>query len=200
MSILPEKLYNITFDLSDNRQRLTPGIPKSTGDTENATIPRICFTDSIENSIQAIASCNRKIANDTVIIVRCVSTACLKPEHIVTPQELMDKKLVPDALENQEYWYKDAINCDIIHKTIKNYDCEYDIAWSCINLNDVKNIIEQYTTTICIDQFKTAKSLYEAFIQAAEQKEQWSNIDYVWEEIVELPWAQCVHVKNIVFY
>ena len=98
------KLYNVTFDLNNTNNVLTPAIPESAGNGENKEIKRVCLTDSVEHCFQAIASCNREIRKGAKFIIKEVDVE--KDELLITPDFLFNEGYVPDALENNEYWYQ----------------------------------------------------------------------------------------------
>lgn len=200
MRHLPKILYNVSFNTHKCDPVLTPKIPITAGYDEDETIPRVCLADSIEHCIQAIASQHRRLRVGTEIVIRSINTDQLNPILITTPNELFIQQLVPDAIENQEYWYEDEIMCNLAIEKIKYFDFYQDLAWSCIAIEYVQDIVQCYTEDINVNAFKTAKSLYNAFIEYAEQNERWQDIDDIWNDIATLTWSQKLVIEKIEFY
>lgn len=192
------KLYNITFNLRDTKDRLIPAIPESAGATENKTIQRVCLTDSIEHCMQAIATCNRNIAVGKQFIVREVEIPA-NHSKLIHPKQLYRHKLVPDALENNEYWYLESIRCKVYLCTIQSFSYEHTVAWSCITAKQVREIIEKYTKCLNLSKYKKSITVYNAFCTWAEKEKQYKMEDDVWDDIVMLPWAQKTEIRNIKF-
>lgn len=200
MNALPQTLYNVSFNTHNLDPVLTPKIPKTVGHDENNTIPRVCLADSIEHCIQALAPQNRKLYSGAEIVIRSIDTNQLKKQLISTPLELFKQRLVPDAIENQEYWYKNKITCNIAIKKIKTFDFHHDLAWSCVPLKCIQDIVQCYTKDINTHTFETAKELYTAFIKHAEHNELWDDIDDIWDDITTLTWSQMTVIENVKFY
>lgn len=187
------KLYNITFDLKDDRQLLEPCIPKSAADDEDKTIPRVCFTDSVEHCFQAIPGDSRNACKYAEFLIRSIE---INVEECVSPQELFDKKLVPDALENQEYWVLHPVFCDVYKCVLLDFDHEFAIAWSCINKDDCIRIISSNSDWVG-DTSGTSEDIYHRFCRWTQETKNWNAEDKVWDALVMLPWAQLSKFLNV---
>ena len=124
------KLYRIEWDFDDyygsfeeaindyKNYSTAPTIPHRLMKNENAVIPRICLSDSILGCINAIGpGVFLNTIELDVVVVKIYYLAILVHEfdvdindkNLLTPSELVQKKLVPDALQNNEYWYLDNL-------------------------------------------------------------------------------------------
>lgn len=190
-------LYNVTFNIKDNRSILEPTIPDSAGDGENKTIKRVCLTDSVSHCMQAIAVGNRDIRVGASIIVRKVDTKYLDTSLLIKPKELKERGLVPDALENNEYWYLSAVNVKCGKYQIVNFDAEIDLAWTCININDCKEIIRKYLPLLNIERYRNTKNLYEYAMCYCNKYRLYDIQDIIWDELAMLPWAQKRSINKV---
>ncbi len=191
------KLYNVSFNLNNPDRILSPTIPKTAADDENKTYRRVCLADSVEHCIQAIAVENKDIRAGAKIIVRTVDTKNLYKQFLVGPQTLFDKKLVPDALENNEYWYLQRIKFDLAVYTILDFDADFEIAWSLIKIDDCKKIVHKWLPNFTIGRYKIPKNLYIAAMKECERLQNWDAEDGIWDDLAELPWAQKTGIYNI---
>ena len=200
------KFYNISFNLKNTNNVLVPAIPDSAGTDENKTIKRVCITDSIEHCMQAVASANREMCKGAKFIVREVDIP-LNREKLVHPRFLKEQRYVPDALENNEYWYLEQLRCNMYLCEIDSFDYEFTISWSCITREQILNVIKKYTKTKRFEKYKTSQGVYNAFCRYINEKTQFAiegtrNVYYnmydeVWDDLVELPWAQKTKIYNL---
>ena len=190
------KLYNITFNLKDTRKILESAIPDSAGTVENKTIKRVCLTDSIEHCMQAIAVGNRYIANGAKFIVREVNIP-KNANALIHPNQLYKNNLVPDALENNEFWYLHSIKCKTYLCEIIHFDFEHDLAFSCIQANDARLIINKYVPELKLGRYKNSKNMYDAFCNYVNKHCLWNEFDSVWDDLAELPWAQTTKITGL---
>lgn len=189
------KLYNVTFCLEDNRTVLDPVVPETAGDGEDNTISRVCFTDSVAHCMQALASSHRTFEKDVRFLVREVEIN-ENDSYLVSPKTLRDSGLVPDALENNEYWYKQPIECEISLCEIKNIDCSFEIAWTCISQESCLSIVSKYVPEALFSKANSSEETYDIFTEWCNQHQKWDEMDQAWDELVELPWAQLTKVSN----
>ena len=200
------KLYNITFKLDDTRNILVPNIPETAGDTENKTIKRVCLADSVEHCMQAVASANRDMCTRAKFIVREADIPLTK-KTLVHPRFLKEQGYVPDALENNEYWSLEPVKFKLYLCELEHFDSDFTVSWSCVTREQVLAIISKYIKTKRFDRYKTSKGVYNAFCKFINEKTQFATekgriayynmYDDVWEDIVELPWAQKTELTNI---
>lgn len=199
-SLMPLKLYHVTLDTSEPINKLfVPRVPKSIGSGENDETPRICFSDSIEKCMQAIR------ANvDPGTIIR-VYTAYIpfNDTNLIHPINLKFQFGVPDALENNEYWYTKPIILESKLYKVLSYDNGFDVAWSCINYKDLLNILNKYTTmteiyqhNVLEDKFNS-EDIWNRFSSYMLSKERYNELDEAYDAMVELPWAQILSFSNL---
>lgn len=125
-------LYHIRYTnkpMVSSLHTLHPQIPIKTLKTEDNTIPRLCFSSSIENCLKSISEWfYEKYPYDEVYFnVFTLDTENYKGK-IIYPSDLYLKNLVPDALECQEFWIMEIIKLKnkCYHYYI-NEDYDYEI-------------------------------------------------------------------------
>ncbi len=105
------KLYHISYDCDEPLcKEFIPRIPDNILNGESETIPRICFSDSIEGCINARQDGIVTIADEEYIsiIVWEVEIAISDP-NLKSWVELYESDLVPDAALTHEYWYLESL-------------------------------------------------------------------------------------------
>lgn len=197
-------LYHVDVNVnSTKRKKFVPRIPISAGKGENKTIPRICLSDSIDKCIQAIPGLS-ELTDGNIHKIRVYKYRVNRGncDRIISPRTLYNRKLVPDALENNEYWCLKPITMDSNIYEVRDIGIEFDLAWTTISIIDVilatNNALKNNTQTINIDNsIKNSYKLYENIINQMTQKHMWEEIDAVWDNLAELPWAQIKRISNI---
>ena len=200
------KFYNVSFNLNNLNSVLVPAIPESAGTDENKTIPRVCLTDSIGHCMQAIASGNREMCKGTKFIVREVDIPLTK-KSLYNPKFLKTTGYVPDALENNEFWSLEPLKFKMYICELEHFDCDFTVSWSCVTREQILGIINRYVKTKRFNRYKTSQGIYNAFCNFISEKTRFATekmrnyyynmYDEVWEDIVELPWAQKTELTNI---
>lgn len=142
------KLYHLSFDIEQPLTRtFIPRVPAITLDNEDASIPRICCSESVLGCINALPNFDDNLCK-TWDDYECSSKAVLfsfdtdnlvSPENsLLTSQDLYSLGLVDDALINQECWILSPVtmvgevvdllpNCDRCHwlYSSKEYNREF---------------------------------------------------------------------------
>lgn len=183
-------LYNVTFNENDTVSVYYPRIPLSASDGENKAIKRICLSDSIEHCIQAIAAENRPLCIGSCIIVREIDTDDLNNAKLLRPRELFEKGLVPDALENSEYWYLEPIQFKVYKCIVADFRAEYEIAWSCVSVARCREIITRRLPNFDTSTYKNPKAMYDAAMLECEHMSNYNAEDDIWDDLVSDPIAQ----------
>lgn len=191
------KLYNVSFNLNNRSNIIEPSIPESTAAGEDRTFKRVCLADSVEHCIQAIASNNRDIRVGAQIIVRSVDIKNLYKKLLVDPQTLFNKKLVPDALENNEYWYLSRVKFETALYIIMDFQVEYELAWSLIDINYCREVVHRYLPNIQVNRYKISENLYNAAMDECGRTNNWDAEDKIWDALAEIKSAQKVSIYNI---
>lgn len=181
-------LYNVIFR-DESETLLIPKVPYSAGDGEDKVTERICLSSSVRGCIQAIGPSNRFIAKGAHFIVREAIITDL--ENILNPVQLFLNNKVPDALENMEYWYTKPLSVTLHHYELIEYAQEYEIAWSCVNVQDLLGTLSKYTDAEFTQP--TSKQIYLAALKVLNN----SAIDALWEDIAELPWSQRILIRKL---
>lgn len=205
------KLYHVTFNTDEPKVKtFIPRIPKWITDTleitkecdENATIPRICFSSSIETAIQALSEKTRDLKTNARILVyelEVDKNDC----YLISPEELFYKGYVVDALENREYWYLKEVTLVAKEYKVIDFDTEYDFAWSVIGPTEVKEIAvsslheKPLIQTILNTSYTNSKEVYDDLYELAERHKCFNFIDDLYEGIAEIPWAQILRVNRV---
>lgn len=205
------KLYHVTFNTDEPKiKTFIPRIPKWIIDTleitkncdENSTIPRICFSSSIETAIQALSEKSRDLKTGASLLVYELEVDKNDP-LIISPEELFSKGYVIDALENREYWYLKEVTLVAKEYKITDFDMEYDFAWSVINPDEIKEIAEYsehkkpMIQNILESHYVNSKDIYDDLYELAEENKCLNFIDDLYERISEIPWAQIVRVNKL---
>lgn len=191
------KLYNVSFNLNNISRVIEPSIPESAADDEDKTFRRVCLADSVEHCIQAIASDNRDVRVGAQIIVRSVDTENLYKKILVEPQTLFRNRLVPDALENNEYWYLGRIKFETALYTIMDFHTEYELAWSLIDINYCRKVVHRYLPNIQVNRYKIPKNLYNAAMMECNRTKNWDAEDKIWDALVKVKCAQKIGIYDI---
>lgn len=189
------RLYNVTFDLSNTNNILTPTVPESAGDGENKEIKRICLTDSIEHCFQAIASCNREVRKGAKFVIKEVDVE--ENDRLITPDFLFNEDYVPDALENNEYWYLDTLKANVLIGEIEFFEYDFVLAYSCIPKEKCLEIISKYTSIEDLKDCRDSKEIHEKFNHWANTQKEYDMMDNVFEDLAMLPWAQKTKIYNL---
>lgn len=201
------RLYHVSFHTDGiKNKRFVPRVPMSAGDGEDKEIKRVCLGPSIEKCVQAIGSCNRSLYAGSVFTVYQAEID-LASKNLLKPSELYQTGMVPDNLENEEYWYLAEIVMAGQQYKIIDFDGCCDIAWSCVKRCDVVQILRQLLNKestevqqavaplFCENQ--TSFELYNAVARCAEKLRAYDFVDKLWDEIAELPWAQKYMISKI---
>lgn len=103
-------LYHVSTDLNFN-SKFIPRIPKCMAHNENSTIPRICFSETLEGCFSAMPDGGIKIEqliknNEGKFRVYKLdlSKTLVNQSDILTPQNLWENDFVDDADLTLEYW------------------------------------------------------------------------------------------------
>lgn len=188
-------LYNVTFRLNDESEYLVPKVPYTAAPDEDRVTKRICFADTIEHCLQAIG--HRDLYEGCYIVVRSVDENGLDPFKLVTPEELFDTGKVPDALENNEYWYLDevAVNREIY--MVEHFDYEHGIAFTCIRKDDMAALVEKYVPDRPFKRNEGMEQAYDRVVGYLQGNGMYEESDSFEDEVAELPWAQMVRISNL---
>lgn len=190
-------LYHVSFDISQAEHPMVPRIPKSTGPDEDVFTKRICLADSPEHCFQAMP--HRRWKDVGASFLLRVAQIDNEDQDLISPEKLKAWGLVPDALENHEYWYTAPLQTTDYICTINDIDTDMATAWSCINFEDCFNIVTKYAPEHIFKYCTTAQELWDVFSDWCSKTKSWRAFDEADEEILELPWAQITLVKRIDF-
>lgn len=180
-------LYHVSFSEVPPTE-FTPRVPDIPDTGEDNVTPRICLSSSVAGAVQAIYTSIYPHAGMEFWLYEFH----LPDEVLLTPQELYDTKKVPDALENQEYWCTVSLKSEPVRCIITKIDREYDIAWTCISLEQIMRGVQSLDgiEKYCAITASTSKAFYNELMKVAEEKRDWEFEDTVWDWLVEQPWAQ----------
>lgn len=203
------KLYNVTFNLVDDSNLLVPYIPFTAGLKEDRETKRICLADSVEHCFQALCLQEQDFYEGREFLLREIEVD-VEDENLVFPEELWGSKRVPDAMENQEYWYLQPIRCKVSKRTILDVALrECEIAWSCIHVDDLKDIanilmLENKEYNLCFDTTITthkpygSQVLFDALMAECYKKHAKLVITSLWNMVLDLPWSTTNIVDRVI--
>lgn len=187
-------LYNITFR-EDDTTTLVPMIPYTAAEYEDKSTKRVCFADTVTHCIEAVAPDSRDLHIGSIFRIRSVNTDHLDKDSILTPEELFKTSKVPDALQNQEYWYLKEVNITLHKVRVVDFSYWHAMAWKCIKYSDVEEIIR--TLKIPYQKHADAESLYNYANHYLNEKMEFDKMDELWESIAELPFAQRIALTKL---
>lgn len=194
------KLFHVSLGLQDKQKLFVPRVPESCAKEqgEDAAIPRICFSSSIEKCIQAIETFPQLGELITIYAFEVDE----QDQNLVTPESLFAASKVPDALENQEYWYTKEVSLTGEYCVTTMLRREFSLAWTRIDVRDVQklvqSIVEENNLSFSMnDSFKSSEQLYNAFAFWLDKNELYNLSDIFYDKIAELPWAQLREVIEV---
>lgn len=188
-------LYHVSFGLQEIEKLFIPKVPESCAAIlgEDAKTPRICFSSSIARCIQA-TECLPAVGEPITVYKLEVEP---NDSSLISPKVLYHSGKVPDALENQEYWYLKEVSLIGEHRIITHQDYELSLAWSVIKMQDVIKIVQSIIDANFLDvdlnvfvSEKDANAIYRTFCQWLDRNGFYSLEDELYDMVSELPWAQ----------
>ena len=194
------KLFHVSLGLQDKQKLFVPRVPESCvkEQGEDAITPRICFSSSVEKCIQAIETFPQLGELITVYTFEVDE----QDPSLVTPEHLFAASMVPDVLENQEYWYTKEVSLTGEYRVTTMLRREFSLAWTRIGVQDVQklvqSIVEENNLSFSMnDSFKNSEQLYNAFAVWLDKNELYNLSDLFYDKIAELPWAQLREIKEV---
>jgi hypothetical protein len=192
-------LYHVSFDIDNTETLFKPRIPAALSDDEDHKTPRICLTDSIEHCLQAMASEYRhNLSFGSAITVYSIDTDSLAPDKLIYPEALVKSGLVPDAIENSEYWYLENISFTRKIMRVDSFEYNYEIALSCINISDIRDIIRTEIPELNLPTDASTQELYNIAMDYAHEHKMYDSEDNIWDRLAELPYAQKTSFSKLV--
>lgn len=195
-------LYNVSFWLDNTDKVLVPRVPDSVSDKEDKTTKRVCLSTTVAGCMQAIAVGNRNISVGEKFILREFSI----PENdklLISSEYLYKTGRVPDALENNEYWYLGELSCEPWICQIISMENEFELAWTCISPKDCLGVIEKYIPNIQEEvvgiQNLSSKEMYNKFSEYVTKTKLYDAFDNVWDDLAEIEYAQAVKLTSLGF-
>lgn len=149
------KLYHITYDLSfkDKEVQFTPRVPEFIGFDEENSIPRVCFSETLEGAVSACPYsfdrlCSNPNKEKIPIIVFELDTDQLE-EPYFSPEYLYNHQYVGDAYYTRECWVLEEVTLKGRLIYITNYDIDSAIHFGEYpNLEDIER--ELYNKDSCV--------------------------------------------------
>lgn len=196
-------LYHVTpvVDMPE-RMKFIPRIPKSAGKTEDHTIPRVCMSDSIKLAIQASPDMMYERRSGMQFRVYKFRVDRRSKLRFIEPMTLFKNGLVPDAIENHEYWCLDDITMSSKIYEIEKVSIDFDLAWSVISAEQIikitKHILGDKLKDIKISRnYKDSKDLYNMIAHQLDELHYYNECDDLWEGLAELPWATIRRIDEL---
>ena len=190
------KLYHVSVFLQGNKVLFTPRVPKSAAEGENTTIKRVCFSTSIENCIKAIGSYKFKSGTKFMVFEADIDSGSL-----ISPQVLFDRNYVKDALENEEYWYRDSIELNGKYYIIENIDYEPKLSLKCVTIDEIKSILLQVSSKFKLItdlNLESAEAYYDCAINYCNCNCLYGFIDDIYDTITEqIKYSQSYKINKL---
>lgn len=190
-------LYHASFTEGPGMHHFVPRIPDGINtDYEDASIPRICFSDSILKCISAIGSGSRDLRQGGHVTVYRMP---FPTSDFVTPEELYGKHLVYDALENHEYWYLKPIDLVGTSYQIGKFDYEHAIGFTAIPRDKLLQILKTHAAKCVIinEDIQDNKKLYESVTKQLWDTKHFSELDAIDDELAEIECAQRIEIHSL---
>lgn len=192
-------LYHVSFDLYNKSCMFHPRVPESAGDGEDKVTERICLSTSVEGCMKAIGPCDRNLGVGSKFILRTVQMEYPNP-NLVCPGTLYESGRVPDALETNEYWcLYPLIFGNVMECEITRIDVYHDMNWTCIKIDDCREIINKHCEDFNPYGYTNSRELYSAFVKWGENADppKWDEIDDVWDDLLMLPYGQGLTINEL---
>lgn len=183
------KYYHVSFDLHLHKL-FEPRVPKVETLPEDKSTPRICFSPTIEQCLQALSYDKRKyIYGGSKFVLFTIDTDNLSESEWCSNKIIVQSKWVFDAVETGEIWL-------LRPKRLKGELCVLDdfeavptVLFSQVNAKDVLHIAcslsqgngRYYQSINCIG--RSTKEVYETVIRIADHYKDYSVIDNLLGEI-----------------
>lgn len=201
------KYYHVSFDLQLTKL-FEPRVPKVETLPEDKNIPRICFSPTIEQCLQALSYDKRRfICNDSKFVLFTIDTDNLSESEWYSNEIITQSKWVFDAVETGEIWL-------LKPKQLKGELCVLDsfelvptVLFSQVNSKDVLHIacsLSQsnsrcYQSINCIG--RSTKEVYETVIRIAVHHKDYSVVDNILEEIgMQNKFVQTCEFRNVKYH
>lgn len=223
------KLYHVSYNFTtdDFVKNFKPRVPKWTTEErstpvlhmENSTIPRICFSDSINHAMSAAVYWPSEGEEFMVYEL----TVDKDDPNLILPETLYAQDYVRDALETREHWYLEPVTLTGTPYVITHMEDYNEWAWSCLEVSQVKQALRNtlvnrdfcdadmrndLTDYLNWSQYNTALEIYndiESYlaISCCDTDEVAKRKELVWtyfrNSLRDMDWAT-VHNYSNVFY
>ena len=190
-------LYHITDRLellAEGKRTFFPRVPYSCSDSEDKTTPRICFAPSIPLAIQATGL---DIHKGSRILVYELESEHLHKHVLIPPEELYEKQLVPDALENKEWWVTIPISMSPRLIEIEAITWKLYIAETCLDPEDVRKAISR--TCIGIPPILCVKDDTKEILQYVRKRLSAKQYQKLKQELINLPYGRIMKASGLRF-
>lgn len=183
------KYYHVSFDLQLTKL-FEPRVPKVKTLPEDKSTPRICFSPTIEQCLQALSYDKHKyICEGNNFVLFTIDTDNLSESEWCSNEIIVQSKWVFDAVETGEIWL-------LRPKQLKGELCMLygleavpTVLFSQVNAKDVLHIARSlsqgyercYQSINCIGH--STKEVYETVIRIADHHKDYSVVDSLLEEI-----------------
>lgn len=183
------KYYHVSFDLQLTKL-FEPRIPKVETLPEDKSIPRICFSPTIGQCLQALSYDKRRfICNDNKFVLFTIDTDNLSESEWYSNEIITQSKWVFDAVETGEIWLLKPKRLKGELCMLDNFESVPTVLFSQVNPKDVLHLacsLSQsnsrcYQNINCMG--RSTKEVYETVIRIAVHYKDYSVVDNLLEEI-----------------
>ena len=134
-------LFHITTFEKPRQTLLIPRVPEESMSTENITIERVSFSDSISGCIFGLGNSDKINVGDQIRVYRI--DILENDDSLYLPHELYYNGWVNDATLSNEYWYtQPIIPSDYYEYEVKELKTKRFIVVAASEIETVKNFLE----------------------------------------------------------
>jgi hypothetical protein len=132
------------------------------------------------------------------IVVYSVDSEDIPSSCLIPPEELTRKKLVPDAIENQEYWALTDLHMQRDLLCVRDFSYEHTLAFSCMDSSGVRAVIKSVLPEFPLPDTDSTEQVYRAAMGYAHEHRLYGAEDEIWDSLAELPFAQKTAFSGLV--
>ena len=184
------KLYHISLYGEEDSliKKFNPRIPDCACASENKTIPRVCFSETVGGCFDAVPITTRNELNAAgeKFVLYELETSDYPDDFFILNKEIVSRKLVPDANTTKECWLIKPISLKGTVCEITNIERDLIFDFSSVEASDVVLTAEQINKKLYdlfepfeIDQLKTLnpEDAYNEIIDRADANKVWDIVD-----------------------
>lgn len=179
------KYYHVSFDIELEKEFI-PRIPRVKSIPEDQTIPRICFSPSVGQCLQALPYTARdNIKKGAKFVIFEIDSSEFEEGCWVSNRDIVKFNFVFDAAETGEVWITKPMKLTGRLCELDNFTCEPYVLFSRLKPKDVIDTALTLESSIdcLVDNAADAEKVCHAIIQYAEERGCYTVVDNLLEEL-----------------